>query len=61
MIVLSPTCEAATDVARQARAPAPLGSRREVSRERPTVLKQDATVVISLVYGVWNFYNYMYM
>ena len=40
------------DVARHARAPAPLGSRREVSRERPTVLKQDATVVISLVYGV---------
>ena len=32
------------DVARHARAPAPLGSRREVSRERLTVLKQDATV-----------------
>ena len=49
------------DVARHARAPAPLGSRREVSRERPTVLKQDATVVIPLVYVwcVWNFYMYM--
>ena len=37
------------DVARHARAPAPLGSRCEVSRERPTVLKQDATVVLSMV------------
>ena len=40
-------------------APAPLGSRREVSRERPTVLKQDATVVISRLWYVWNFYMYM--
>ena len=48
------------DVARHARAPAPLWSRREVSRERPTVLKQDATVVLSNSY-MYEVLEYMYM